>query len=293
MVDLVVAGLVAFDDVSTPHGSVEKAMGGPGCYSSVAASLFCRTGLVGVAGADFPAEYTKVLESKGVDLAGLQVVEDKTFHWKGVYEGDMNAAQTIFTRLNALTQFRAEIPAQYLGVKYLLVTNFDPEIQLELMKQTSAVVAMDTMNYWINNTREKLLEAIAATDILFINDAESLQLTGAQGLEGAGAELLGMGPKQVIIKRGAQGSMLFEGSEVFSCKAYPLEQVVDPTGCGDSFAGGVMGCLAAGKTMREAIVYGSAVASFNAEGFSLDRLREATPESVGERCEAIRRLTSF
>ncbi|MFC2174365.1 PfkB family carbohydrate kinase [archaeon] len=293
MVDLVVVGLVAFDDVSTPAGSVEKAMGGAGCYSSVAASLFCKAGLVGVAGADFPAEYTRVLENKGVDLTGLQRVEEKTFHWKGKYEGDMNTAQTIFTHLNSLTKFQAVIPEEYKKSGYLLLTNLDPEMQIELMKQTNAVVAMDTMNYWIDSKKEKLLEAIAASDILFINDAEALQLTGAQGLKDAGAELLNMGPKQVIIKRGANGAMLFEGGDIFSCPAYPLEQVVDPTGCGDSFAGGVMGCLAAGKTMREAIAYGSAVASFNAEGFSLDRLKEVTLDNTRHRCEAIQELPSF
>lgn len=287
MVDLVVAGLVAFDDVTTPAGSVGRALGGPASYSSVAASLFCKAGMVAVAGNDFPDEYRRLIAGKGVDMTGLQIVEDRTFYWKAKYEGDMESAETLETQINALAKFKPEVPEGYKGAKYLLVSNMDPEMQLRVIEQTDAMTAIDTMDYWIEKKRDALMKTIAAADILFVNDEEAQQLTGKEDLDEAAEEMLKMGPKKVVIKLGSKGSMLFEAEGKFICGAYPIE-VVDPTGCGDSFAGTVMGCLASGKDMKEAVIYGSAVASFNAEDFSLGRLKAITLADIDERCEAIR-----
>jgi len=288
MVDLVVAGLVAFDDISTPAGSVSRVVGGAGCYTTVAASMFCKTGLVGIAGSDFSEGNKQLLRSKGVDLAGLQTVGDKTFYWKGKYEGDWNNAITLDTQLNALTKFKPDVPESYREAKHVFLTNLDPELQLAFMAKAKGIVAMDTMNYWIDSKPKALREAIAKADILFVNDAEARQITGEKELKHAAEQLAAMGPSQVVIKLGANGAMLYNSDGHKTYKAYKLEQVVDPTGCGDSFAGAVMGCLAAGKTMREAMLYGTAVASFNAEGFGLERLKAITHSDIDARVAKLR-----
>ncbi len=260
MVDLVVVGSVALDSVKTPFGDVKDILGGAATYSSVAASIFCRPGLVGVVGKDFPSEHLEFLRAKNIETSGLSVAEGKTFRWSGYYEFDMNQAHTTDTQLNVFSSFKPKIPDAYLGAKYLSV--------------------------------------ISKVDVLLINDAEARQLMDTPNLVHAARMLLKRGPRAVVIKKGEHGALLFTDGVCFFAPAYPLEDLKDPTGAGDSFAGGLMGYLASSgdvsfENMKRAVIYGSAVASFNAEDFSLDRLREIGMKDVSGRYKEFEKLVEF
>ncbi|MGQ9456505.1 MAG: PfkB family carbohydrate kinase [Armatimonadota bacterium] len=299
---VLIVGSVALDSVETPAGKVEQALGGAAVYSSVAASFFAPVNLVGVVGEDFPEPHLEFLASRGIDLKGLKIVADKkTFRWKGAYYADMNEAQTISTELNAFENFDPEIPDQYRRSKYVFLANIDPELQLKVLSQVNSPVltACDTMNFWIDRKREKLLEVLGWVDVAFMNDAEARQLTGEVNLNRAAHTLHKFGPRYVVIKKGEHGAVLYCDSDIcFMAAPYPLYDVVDPTGAGDSFAGGFMGYLARvgnvnRDNLRRAVVYGSVLASFNVQDFSLNKLRSLTMEDINRRCEEFRRIVHF
>lgn len=277
---LCVVGTLAFDDVATPAGQRQGILGGSATYFSVAASYFTRVGLVGVVGQDFPADFRSVLESHGVDLSGLQVdVAGKTFHWSGRYEGAMDQAQTLATDLNVLAAFSPRLPESLRRAPYVFLANTEPRIQASVLDQLiePQLVVMDTMNLWIDVAREPLLEVMSRVDGVIINDAEARALARQSNLIAAGRALLDVGPRFLIVKKGEHGSFLFSRERLFALPSYPLDQVVDPTGAGDSFAGGIMGYLAGvrGGNTRDlchAMVYGTVVASFTVSDFSLDAL---------------------
>ncbi len=300
MVDLVVVGSIALDSVKTPFGDVKDILGGAATYSSVAASIFCKPGLVGVVGKDFPDEHLKFLRARNIETCGLSVADGKTFRWSGYYEFDMNQAHTTDTQLNVFSSFKPKIPDAYLGAKYLFLANIDPVLQMDVLRQFKdlELVALDTMNFWIETKKKELLEIISKVDVLLINDAEARQLMDTPNLVRAARMLLKRGPSAVVIKKGEHGALLFTDGVCFFAPAYPLEDLKDPTGAGDSFAGGLMGYLASSgdvsfENMKRAVIYGSAVASFNAEDFSLDRLREIGMKDVSGRYKEFEKLVEF
>lgn len=299
---VLIVGSVALDSVETPFGKVEKVLGGAAVYSSVAASFFAPVCLVGVVGDDFPEEHLEFLASRDIDMRGLRVVPGKkTFHWKGAYFGDLNDAHTIDTELNVFEEFRPELPAEYRSCKYVFLANIDPDLQLEVLSQIESprLVACDTMNFWIERKRAQLLEVLKRVDIAFMNDAEARQLTAEPNLNRAASEIHKLGPKYVIVKKGEHGAVLYCDSDLcFIAAPYPLYEVVDPTGAGDSFAGGFMGYMARTGVinrdhLRRAVVYGSTLASFNVQDFSLNRLRSLTMDDINRRYEEFRRIVHF
>lgn len=300
MVDLVVVGSIALDSVKTPFGDVKDILGGAATYSSVAASIFCTPGLVGVVGEDFPREYIDFLNKRNIATDGLEVVEGKTFRWSGYYEFDMNQAHTTDTQLNVFSSFRPKIPAKYLEAKYLFLANIDPVLQFDVFEcmKSAKFVALDTMNFWISTKRDDLMKIIRKVNLLLINDAEARQLMDTPNLVHAARMLLKEGPDAVIIKKGEHGALLFTDGMCFSAPAYPLEDLKDPTGAGDSFAGGIMGYLASTddvsvKNIRKAIIFGSSIASFNAEDFSLNKLKKITKDDISKRYKEFERLVDF
>ncbi|AKU90889.1 PfkB family carbohydrate kinase [Vulgatibacter incomptus] len=299
---MLVVGSVALDSLETPFGVREDVPGGSATFFSTAASFFGPVQLVGVVGEDFPAEHVSFLQERGVDLEGLVRAPGRTFRWKGRYGFDLNEAQTLDTQLNVFGEFRPELPARFRRPDFLFLGNIHPELQGRVLDQVEArprLVAMDTMNFWISGQREKLLEVLARVDLLFINDAEVRQLAGEHNVVKAARKILAMGPSRVVVKRGEYGAVLFEGDRIFAAPAWPLEEVFDPTGAGDSFAGGFMGYLANGsgdvdhESLRQACVAGSTLASFCVERFSLDRFRELSREEIRHRLEAFGSLTRF
>jgi sugar/nucleoside kinase (ribokinase family) len=297
---VLVVGSVALDDVEAPAGSARDLLGGAAAYFAVAARYFSPVRVVGVVGTDFPSEHIEFLESRGIDLAGLERVEGRTFRWAGRYLESLNERETLRTELGVFEGFRPKLPRSFLDSKLVFLANIDPVLQREVLKQATApaFTAMDTMNYWIERTPEELARTIGSVDALVINDEEAIQLTGLRNLVRAAEELRSRGPTVVIIKRGEHGALLFHPEGVFSAPAFPLAQVQDPTGAGDSFAGGLMGALAReGSTqpeaLRRAVIYGSVMASFCVERFGLDRFRDLRVEEVEERFEGFRRLTRF
>jgi sugar/nucleoside kinase (ribokinase family) len=300
MVDVIMVGTVALDSVRTPFGEVEETLGGSSVYASVAASLFSQVGLVGVIGKDFPQKHLDFLKQKGIDLAGLETADGDTFRWKGYYEYDMNQAHTLDTRLNVLSQFNPKLPESYRDCRYVFLANTDPEIQLNVYDQMRKpkLVMLDTMNFWIENKKEALKKIIEKVDVLLTNDAEARQFFGTPNLVKAGRSFLEMGPKAVIIKKGEHGALLFTDGQCFSAPAYPLENLVDPTGAGDSFAGGFIGWLAktddiSPRNMRKAVVFGSSVASYNAEDFSLNKLQRINRDDIFNRYMMFQDIASF
>jgi len=297
---ILVVGSVAIDSVETPFGIGENILGGSATYFSTSASFFTDVNLVGVVGSDFPQEHIDFLKSRNIDLRGLVREEGKTFHWKGKYGYDLNEAQTLDTQLNVFQTFRPQIPAEYADTEYLILANIDPSLQLEVLSQVKKprVIACDTMNFWISSKPEVLKEVIAKVDFFIINEGEARQLTGAVNLVKAARAILAMGAKNLIIKRGEYGVLWFTKDSIFAAPAYPLEKVFDPTGAGDTFAGGFMGYLAntgnlSEESIRQAIIYGSVMASFNVEDFSLDRLRTLQYSEIEERFINFKRMTHF
>lgn len=297
---ILVVGSVAIDSVETPFGKVENALGGSGTYFSVSASYFSKINLVAVVGDDFPENHIKLLKRHNIDLAGLKRVQGRTFRWKGQYTYDLNSAQTLDTQLNVFADFKPEIPAQYRGSEYVFLGNIDPELQLEVLTQVKKprLVALDTMNFWIERKRQELKKTLKFVDILIINEAEARQLAEENNLVKAAKTIFSWGPRAIVIKRGEYGAILFGNNHIFSAPAYPLETVSDPTGAGDSFAGGFMGYLANCNSRKKmdlsrAIIFGSVMASFNVEDFSLNRLSSLKWNDIKKRFCQFKKLTHF
>ena len=300
--NVLIVGSVALDTVETPTGKVEMALGGAATYSSVAASFFSPVRMVGVVGEDFPKEHLDFLASRHIDTRGLQVIPGgKTFHWKGSYEGDMNSAETHITELNVFESFQPRLPADYKSSQYVFLANIDPELQLDVLNQVdnAKLVACDTMNFWISNKRDALLEVLKRVDIVFINDAEARQLTGHINITRAANAIKKLGPKYVIVKKGEHGAVMYcDSSACFSAASYPLDEVTDPTGAGDSFAGGFMGYIASTGGFKEidirrAVIYGSTLASYNVQDFSLGMFRRLTLPQIMDRYEEFKRIVFF
>jgi sugar/nucleoside kinase (ribokinase family) len=297
---------VAYDGVETPHGRVDRMLGGAATYISLSASFFTTTRLVGIVGDDFADQDTALLRNHGVDLEGLERVPGKTFFWAGKYSDDMNDRTTLTTELNVFADFNPKIPASYRQEPYLLLGNIQPALQRNVRLQMNGLrlAGGDTMNYWISDFREELLATIRDWDFLLINDSEARQLSGCPNLRKAAAAILEMGPHTLVIKRGEHGAMLFRRDSFFIVPGYLLEDVFDPTGAGDCFAGGFVGYLAsqgfdleAGHIGRgdlsRAVIYGSVMGSFCCERFGVERFRTLTRAEIDSRFEEFRRFTSF
>ncbi len=297
---LLVVGSVALDSLETPFGRREDVLGGSASYFSACASFYGPTRMVAVVGEDFPEEHVRFFRSRGVDVAGLVRRPGRTFRWKGRYEFDLNTAHTLDTQLNVFAEFRPELPEHYRDSEFVFLGNIDPDLQRAVLDQVRGprFVACDTMNFWISSKRQSLLETLRRVDLLFVNDAEARQLAEEHNVVKAARRILSFGPKAVVVKRGEYGALFFSGEEVFAACAVPLASVFDPTGAGDSFAGGFMGYLARNggldhAAMRRAIVLGSVLASFTVERFSLDRLRSLEPAEILSRYAEARRLAHF
>jgi len=297
---ILVVGSVALDSIKTPFGEAEDAFGGSASYFSLAASYFAPVRLVAVVGSDFPDENRQLLNDRNIDLRGLEVADGETFRWGGVYGSDLNSRETRFTHLNVFEHFHPKVPAEFLKTPFVFLGNIHPALQLEVLDQIEQpkLVALDTMNLWIETAREDLLKVLRSVDLFILNDAEARDLSGAANLVTAGKKLLELGPHTIIIKKGEHGALMLTKDSMFCSVAIPLDDVCDPTGAGDAFAGGVLGYLAAHNSssaaaMRHAIAYGTVVASYVVQGFSVDRLRTLTRKELDERYDRLRHLTHF
>ena len=297
---LLVVGSMAFDSVRTPFGEASDVLGGSATYFSTAASFFTGVNLIAVVGEDFPEQHVDFLRSRKIDLDGLERREGRTFRWKGEYSYQLNEAQTLETHLNVLETFRPRIPEHYRRPEMLFLGNIDPELQLDVLEKVERpkIVACDTMNFWIEGKREALWRTLEKVDILVINDGEARALGEDSNLVQVAKRVLARGPKHLIVKRGEYGVLMFNEKHTFGAPALPLEQVKDPTGAGDTFAGGFMGHLAStgdysNEGLRRAIIFGSVMASFTVEEFSLDRLRHLDKRQIEDRYREFRRLTHF
>ena len=302
MTNLIV-GTVAFDAIETPYGKTDKIIGGAATYISLAASFFTdKLNLVSVVGGDFPKSAIKMLENHNVDTQGLQIKEnEKTFFWSGKYHNNMNSRDTIETQLNVLETFDPIVPKEFSSSDFLMLGNLVPSVQqkvLDQMSQRPKLIVLDTMNFWMDNCLDDLLEALKNVDVLTINDEEAQQLSGENNLISAAKKIKTMGPKYLVIKKGEHGALLFGENKMFYAPAMPLENVFDPTGAGDSFAGGFIGYLSKSndltfENMKTAVIYGSVMASFCVEKFGTERLTEITQEDVKDRAEEFVGLSSF
>ena len=300
---LVTVGSVAFDAIETPFGKTDKIVGGAGTFISLSSSFFVKKqGIISVVGEDFPKQDLQEMEERGIDLKGLQVKEgEKTFFWSGKYHNDMNSRDTLVTELNVLEHFDPIVPEEYQGVPYLMLGNLSPQVQravIERMNVRPKLIALDTMNFWMDIAWEELLRTLSMVDVLIINDEEARQLTKEYALIRAAKKIKAMGPKYVIIKKGEHGALLFGEDNIFFAPALPLEEVFDPTGAGDTFAGGFMGYIAktdeiSFENMKRAVVAGSALASFSVEKFGTQRLKEITVEDFNKRVQEFIKLTDF
>ncbi|RZK55698.1 MAG: sugar kinase [Pedobacter sp.] len=300
---LIIIGTVAFDAIETPFGKTDKIVGGAATYASLAASYFYnRTKIVAVVGDDFKKEDIQALNDKGVDTEGLQIkAGEKSFFWSGKYHNDMNSRDTLITELNVLENFDPIIPESYQDCEYLMLGNLTPQIQqtvIKRLKNRPKLIVLDTMNFWMDIMMDDLLETIKMVDVLTINDSEARQLSGEYSLVKAANKILTMGPKYLIIKKGEHGALLFHEDKIFSAPALPLADVFDPTGAGDTFAGGFIGYLAQVGTvnfnnMKNALIYGSALASFCVEKFGTERLLSLSKEDIALRLQQFVNLSSF
>ena len=298
---LLVVGSVAFDAVETPFGKCDKMLGGSASHFSISASFFCPVSIVGVVGSDFTEAEQSVFDQHGIGTNDLERISDgKTFRWQGRYDYDLNVAHTLDTQLNVFADFKPKLSVASKKSRLLFLGNIQPDLQREVREQMpdAELVALDTMNLWIEHTRDSLLRTIRGVDVVIINDAEARQLTGNPNLIKAAREILTWGPRALIVKRGEYGAALFTGESYFAIPAYPLESVFDPTGAGDTFAGGFMGYLSSQQTideaaMRRAMIFGSVMASFNVEEFGTNRVRRLTHEEINERFRAFKRMTHF
>jgi sugar/nucleoside kinase (ribokinase family) len=303
---LVVIGSVAYDGIETPHGKRERTLGGACTYIALSASYFTKSSIVAVVGEDFANEDRRLLTDKGIDLEGLEQVPGKTFFWSGVYSNDMNDRTTLRTDLNVFADFKPKLPRTYATQPYLFLGNIQPALQRTVQQQMPALrfVGGDTMNYWISDFRDDLLAAIRHWDFLLINDSEARMLSGEHNLRKAAQKILALGPNTLIIKRGEYGAMLFRRDTLFMVPGYLLEDVFDPTGAGDCFAGGFVGYLAERQfdlrngnfdihELHRAVIYGSVMGSFCCEQFGVDRFRTLTRKEIDQRFDEFRRFTAF
>jgi sugar/nucleoside kinase (ribokinase family) len=298
---LLVVGSVAFDAVETPFGKCDQMLGGSASHFSISAIFFTDVSIVGVVGGDFTESDGEVFRKHNIGTHDLEKISDgKTFRWAGRYEYDLNVAHTLDTQLNVFADFKPKLSAQSKSSRLLFLGNIQPDLQREVREQmpNAELVALDTMNLWIENTRDSLLRTIKGVDVVIINDAEARQLTLIPNLIKAAREILQWGPKALIVKRGEYGAALFTPENYFAIPAYPLESVFDPTGAGDTFAGGFMGYLASQEeldeaAMRRAMIFGSVMASFNVEEFGTERVRRLTQNEINERFRAFKRMTHF
>lgn len=297
---ILVVGVVALDAIKTPFAKCENVLGGSATYFAVSASFFEPVSMVSVVGSDFPKKHIDFLKSKRVDTKGLKVEPGKTFRWEAEYGWDFGDPKTLGTYLNVFRDFKPDIPAEYRNIKYVFLANSDPRLQKMALSQMKnpKVAACDTMNYWIENDRKILIKFLKEIDIFFLNESEAKQLTGEANLVKAARAIFRFGPKNIIIKKGEHGSILFTEDSIFCAPAYLLESVFDPTGAGDTFAGGVMGYLASQNSqspasLRKAVVYGSVMATFAVEDFSLRRLGSISKANIAKRFREFRKLTCF
>jgi sugar/nucleoside kinase (ribokinase family) len=305
-VSILVVGSVAYDTVETPFGKAERVLGGSASFFAVAASFFVPVNLVGVVGEDFGEEQLRAFRGRDIDLEGLERVPGKTFHWAGKYSFDLNARETICTELNVFETFKPKIPARYRRSEHVFLGNIDPVLQRDVLDQVERprLVACDTMNFWISGKPDELRRTLSRVDILLINDAEARQLSGEWNMVKAARAIRAMGPRVLVVKKGEHGVLMFTEAGSFAAPAYPLEEVFDPTGAGDTFAGGFVGYLAAqdagggrgpqeGAALRRAVIMGSTLASFCVEAFSLDRLLRLTRAEIDARFQLFKDLTHF
>jgi len=299
---LIVVGTMAFDAIETPFGKIDRIVGGSATYVAYAASNFIQPiNQVSIIGYDFPQEEVAELKSRGVVMDGVEVIKDKkSFFWSGRYHEDMNSRDTLVTDLNVLADFDPKLPDSYLDSEFVMLGNLQPKVQMNVIKQlkTPKLIVMDTMNFWMESAMPELEKLLKKIDVLLINDAEARQLSGQYSLVKASKTILGMGPKFLIVKKGEHGALLFHADKVFFAPALPLEEVFDPTGAGDTFAGGFIGHLARTKdisfeNMKTAIIVGSAMASFCVEKFGPSRLKEISKEDIDKRLQQFRELVNF
>jgi sugar/nucleoside kinase (ribokinase family) len=297
---ILVVGSVALDSIKTPHGQRDEILGGAASYSSVAASYFTDVGMIAVVGDDFPEEHISFFRRKGIDTSGIQHQKGRTFRWKGEYAADMNSRTTLDTQLNVFADFAPQLLTAHRSEEYLFLGNIDPELQLSVLEQMKhpKLVACDTMNYWIESKKEALLKTLSKTDLLIINDSEAQQLAEDGNLIRAARRIRAFGPRFLVIKRGEYGAILFGPDLIFSVPAFPLENVLDPTGAGDTFAGGMMGYLAAAGScddaaLRQAVAYGTVMASLSVMNFGPQRLGDLTFPEIQARYREFRKITVF
>lgn len=304
MSKLLAVGTVAFDAIETPFGKTDKTLGGAGTFIALAASHFKKveTAVVSVVGGDFPEAYLKLLKDKNINTEAIEVIPDgKTFFWSGKYHNDLNTRDTLATELNVLADFKPKVPQNFLDADMVMLGNLHPAVQMSVLDQlttTPKLVALDTMNYWMNETWDLLQKIIRRVDVITINDEEARQLTGEYSLVKAARKIHQMGPRFVVIKKGENGALLFENGDAFFAPALPLEEVFDPTGAGDTFAGGFIGYLAETRdisfnNMKNAVIYGSTLASFCVEKFGTERMESLTFKEIEQRLEIFKKLTRF
>ncbi len=297
---LLVVGSMAFDSVKTPFGERENAIGGSATYFSVSASYFTQVRLVAIVGSDFPQSELDFLAERSVDLSGLERTEGLTFRWKGEYGFDLNTAHTLDTQLNVFQDFRPKVPASFSESEYVFLANIDPALQASVVEQVKSpkLVACDTMNFWIEGKRDELITTFGMVDMVVINEGEVRELAGDSNILKASRKILEMGPATLVVKQGKYGALLIQKDSVFSAPGLPLEDIYDPTGAGDTFAGGIMGYLSSvgdlgSAALRRAVIFGSVMASFNVESFSYDRLRTLTQGEIEARYRRFSDLAHF
>ncbi len=303
MSKLLIVGTVAFDAIETPFGKTDKILGGAATYISLAASQFdVQSGIVSVVGGDFPKSFLQNLNDRNIDTSGIEIIEEgKTFFWSGKYHNDLNSRDTLITELNVLADFQPKVPDNFKDTDFLMLGNLHPGVQMSVIEQISIrpkLVVLDTMNFWMDNSLDELLEVIAKVDVITINDEEARQLSGEYSLVKAAKVIHKMGPKYVVIKKGEHGALLFHNGNVFFAPALPLEEVFDPTGAGDTFAGGFIGFLASTQdisfeNMKRAVISGSNLASFCVEKFGTERMVNLTNVEIKDRLKQFKELTQF
>ena len=297
---VLVVGSVALDSVETPFGKADDVLGGSANFFSASASLLTQVSVVGVIGSDYPVQKLEPLKKRGVDYSGLEKAEGQSFRWRGRYRHDLNSAETLETHLGVFSHFSPKIPEKLRNSPFVFLANIDPRLQLDVLEQVNRpkLVACDTMNFWIQSRRPDLLKLLSRVDLVTLNDAEARQLTEKFNLVQAAQWIMARGPRHVIIKKGEHGAFMFTENSIFFAPAFPLESVFDPTGAGDSFAGGFIGYLAntgdlSEANMRRAVIYGSVMGSFAVEQFSIDRLLTVTRAEIDQRVRDMRRLVAF